>query len=454
MSRGSAGFFMRMRCGKTLACIDTINGLRAHPALIIAPVSVLASWENELIGEGVPRSYIIKIRAKSGKKPHQIQRQLLNPAGRYFLINFEMVKRVDALGIRRRVLPGLGLQDWRTIAVDESYRIANYEGKLWEYLSRFPAAPGSQYRYLLSGAPASEHPLDFASQMIFMDGEYFGCRTVSDYLSRFWRWNEYTYKYDVLQPGHLADILAHIQKSAFCTTLEDLGLGGKKLYRIDRVELNQAQKDLLQWLKTATVYIKKDGTTGILDPLVRCMFEAKISSGIHPLTNETVSVEKVTAAVQIWVDRPEPTLVLSRFVGPLFSAVPAYIAAGARVGLITGDTAPAAREALRQQFQAGTIDVIIAQVVPVKMGLDFSRLNRIVYLSNSFSQDDRAQSEDRGQHVGRTEPYEIIDIVSNDTHDLILTNVLTIKKENAILYTRAWAREIVNREERAIYAGL
>lgn len=445
---------MRMRCGKTLACIDTIQGLGALPALIIAPVSVLASWENELLGDGVPARHIVKIRAKSGHKPHRIQRQLLNPHGRYFLINFEMVKRVDALGIRRRILPGLGLPDWRTIAVDESYRMANHEGRFWEYVSRFPAAPDRQHRFILSGAPASEHPMDFITQFLFLDGVYFGCRTVANYIARYWRWNEYTYKYEIRDARHHDEILAHVRRSAFCTTLEDLGLGGKKLYRTDRVDLNEAQKDLLKWLTVATVYPKKDGTTGILDPLVRCTFEAKISAGVHPLTNEMVSMEKVDHAVELWEDHPEPTLVLSRFRSPLAAAAVAYVAAGAHVGLITGDTAPAAREAIRQQFQAGDIDVVVAQVVPVKMGLDFSRLSRIVYLSNSFSQDDRAQSEDRGQHVGRTEPYEIIDIVSNDTHDLILTNVLTIKKENAILYTRAWAREIVNREERAIYAGL
>jgi len=436
---------MKMRCGKTLACLDTAVALGRFPVLIIAPVTVLAGWENELLGDGWTPADIVKVVATSGWGPRQLQRKLFHPSASFFLVNYEQIKRVDALGARRRLLPGLGIGDWGTIIVDESYRIANDEGKLFEYLTRYPANPAKQHRFILSGAPASEHPLNFASQYIFLHGVYFGCRTTAEYRGKFWRWNEYTYKWEIRRESHYAEILAYIHATAFCTSLEDLGLGGRKLYRVDRVPLNEAQRSALQWLRVATTYPKKDGTTGILDPLVRCTFEAKISAGVHPLTNNILSTAKQDHAVALWTAHPEPMLVLSRFRSPIADAAERFKAAGARVGVITGDTPRAEREAIRAAFQAGLLDIVVAQTIPVKMGLDFSALGRLVYLSNSFSHDDRAQSEDRGQHANRVEPYEVLDICTEETHDEILTNVLTMKKENANLYTKAWAQDIIAR---------
>ena len=435
---------MKMRCGKTLACIDAINSdERNFPALIIGPLSVLAGWENELIADGIPREQIVKI-VSDGKSPEQTQRKLFHPGARYFLTNYEQLKRINALGARKKPLKGIGLQEWGSITADESYRLSNDEGRLFEYLTRYPATPMHQRRYILSGAPASENALDFAAQYIFLHGEYFGCRSAIAYKEKFWAWNPYTFKWVVRDPEHLRDILKYVHATAYCTTLEDLGLGGKKLYRVDRVEMNAEQKKQLLWLKTATVYDKKDGTTGLLDALVRCTFEAKISTGVHPLTNEIISRSKIEHAVQLWADHPEQMLVLSRFRAPITEAEAAFATAGAKVSAITGSTSRIERERIRLEFQSGRLDVIVAQVIPVKMGLDFSALSRVIYLSNSFSQDDRSQSEDRGQHAQRTTPYEIIDICTEGTHDEILTNVLTVKRENATLYVKAWNNDLTS----------
>jgi len=447
--RGSAGFFMRMRCGKTLACLDTITHGRLHdgPTLIIAPVSVLASWENALLCDGVSAEKIVIIRSRPGWKPERLQRLLLNPKGLFFLINFEMVKRVDAMGIRSKILPVFGLTEWETVVVDESYRIANDESRVFEYLSRFHADPKKQRRFILSGAPASEHPINLASQFIFLDGSYFGCRTVGEYRKVFWEENKYTYKWKMKNPSHFADVLSFVHSAAYTTTLEDLGMGGVKLYRIDRVDITTEQMATLKWLSVATTYPnKKTGETSILDPLVRCTFESRISSGVHPITGEILSDAKAVHAAEMWRDKPAQTLVLSRFISPIEQAVNAFRKVGARVEAITGATPPAERERIRKAFQNLELDAVIAQLIPVKMGLDFSAADRIVYLSNSFSQDDRAQTEERAQHANRKTPYEVIDICTKDTHDEILTNVLTVKKESAILYTKAWSKEIVNSE--------
>jgi len=444
-ARGSGGFFMRMRTGKTLACIDAIGILRSHPVLVICPASVIASWESALLGDGWPQESIRAVRSTAKKTPHQLRNLLILPGTSWAIVSFEMVRRLDVLMVRRRLPEGCGIPDWAAVVVDESYRVANDEARVVEYLLRRPK-PANQARFCLSGAPASEHPLNFATQYIFMDGHYFGCTTVDEYREKYWVWNKWRFKWLPQDPAHLDAILNYVHGSAFCITLEDLGMGGMRLYDRIRVEPNEAQIKLLKWVSITTTYPdKKTGKTKIMDPLVRVTFEHKISTGVDPLSGNMISTGKVDAAVEYWIRRNRvPMLIISRFVAPVAMAATAFTAAGARVGSITGATSPAERERIRSQFQAGELDVVVSQVIPVKMGLDFSALDSVIYLSNSFSQDDRSQSEERGQHLHRTTPYNIVDIETTGTHDSVLTEVLTIKRENANLYVKAWNFDLLN----------
>jgi ATP-dependent RNA helicase RhlB len=108
--------------------------------------------------------------------------------------------------------------------------------------------------------------------------------------------------------------------------------------------------------------------------------------------------------------KEERYLILSGCKPPIFRMAQRLEEAGYRVGVITGDTPMRERETIRRSFQAGELDHVVAQVVTVKMGLDFSSLDCILFLNNSNSPDARVQAEDRGQHTQRTTPYMIIDI--------------------------------------------
>jgi hypothetical protein len=85
------------------------------------------------------------------------------------------------------------------------------------------------------------------------------------------------------------------------------------------------------------------------------------------------------------------------------------------------------------------------------MGLDFSRSNYLFYLSNSYSQDDRTQSEERGNHTKKTGILQIIDIVTRDSNERKLVALLTSKKKLSQSYIREtmskWAAEFYSQEE-------
>ena len=420
---GSLPLWMGCRTGKTLTAIDAVD----TPALVICPVSVIASWVNELTGDGVDPEQIQVVS--------KMNQNLLLTHCDWTLINYEKVKKLDALRVREDLPAGAGILPWNTVVADESYRMHNHESGIAEYLLRYKP-PAGERRMLLSGSPASENIINFASQYLFLYGSYFGCTSVGEYLHKYFKWNEWSFKWEQRDYSHTAEVRDYVQKSSFCVTMQELGMGCQIFREQVSVTLNEEQQKLLRWLAIAQTY-GEQGDEKLFNPLVRVGFEAKIASGVHPLSNEIINNAKQQCVVQMYKDKPQPMLILSRFKAPLYEMQRLLLEkCNLEVDIIHGGTKKEDRELFRLKFQNAEVDIIICQVETIKMGLSFSRLKYIVYLSNSFSCDSRVQSEERGQLANRSESYTILDIVSEGTGDAELVELLRNKEYNSSYYVK------------------
>lgn len=463
---GFLGFFMGMRTGKTLTSIDTVQELGGLPCLIICPLAAIATWVAELKREGVPDSDIVQVRARSSNSAIHAKNKLLNSTAKFFIMNFDTVERLDATNLRSNWQPPktmaalatgmeipddwrapdwMSLEDWRAIIIDESYRIANGESNLTQYLLKRPTpGPGRQFRFCLSGTPAAEHPYQYAAQFIWMQGQFFGCTSVARYMATFWEWNEYRREYRILDPMHLEAIREHVQKFAYCVTMYELGLGCE-VFRTEReVEANTVQKDLFQWIKTASLYEhKKTGDITEMMPGPRAIMHRQVAAGVHPMTDEIISDAKILDFIQYHKDTNLQLLVSSYFKPPIFRALELCKKHGIKAAIICGGTNPADAEGYRLAFQAGELDIIIGQEDKISRALEFSAAGAIFILSASYSEEAREQLEERAQHVDRKVPYEIISQHTTGSIDKSLTNVLTNKKQNARFYLDQFNREIL-----------
>lgn len=419
--------FMGMRTGKSLTLVDAIIRGGIFPHLVLCPVSVMATWENEFLEEGLRPSEIHLVR--EGDRASQ----LVRPAPLVTVLNFETVRKSRALRVREGLPDALELPNWAGVTVDESYRIANPEATVTREILRSGRPPG-QFRAILSGSPASESGLNLASQFLFLDGEFFGCTDMVEYLGKFCRPNPRNPRAWIpASRSHLGGIRAQVKRRAYCVSMADLDLGVSKVYQVWNIEPTAAQVEALNWCKLANTYPGKDEQgrpkTCILEPLVRSTFMSKASAGVHPITGEILSDAKARAVRDWMLEHPgEPVLVLSRFTAPIQSAVELLKAAGIRVASITGATPQPERERIRRAFQAGELDAVVGQVKAVKMGMDFSRADYLFYLSNSYSQDDRTQSEDRGNHTQKTGILQVVDLCTKGGNDRKLVSLLTTKK--------------------------
>lgn len=420
--KGGSALWMQMRTGKTLTTIRSIQALLKRriylpfPVLIVCPKSVMETWRSELLGDGVPGD---RIQIIDGPK---VKRQgMLRHLKWFNVCNYEMLEPYDVLA-----------EDFRFIVYDESVRIGNYSSKVTKYVTR---RYDKTKRYLaLSGAPASESSLQLFPQYMAIQGNFMGYSAYADYLEDHWRYIERSYTWKPRSKKHLEDVQKYNHDTGYCITMKDVGLGSEKLYSIRNIPANKKQLELLELTKTLSFY-RRDGKDIEFNPLTRTTFEQMIAAGMNPYEgNKLISDAKIKDVIQYYLDNKEPLLILSRFKSLIGETVKLFEKNKIRTRYIDGDVEVPEREEIRAEFMNGDFDVVVAQVKTVKMGLDFSRATTIFYLSNSFSQDDRAQSEERATHVKKTDPVQIIDTCTEGTMDSMVVELLRNKQEVSTAY--------------------
>lgn len=104
-------------------------------------------------------------------------------------------------------------------------------------------------------------------------------------------------------------------------------------------------------------------------------------------------------------------------------------ASGLRVGYIIGLQKPAERTQQIEAFQDGKIDVMLATVGAGGIGITLTAASAVIFLQRPWSYVQASQAEDRQHRLGseRHESIDVIDIVSKDTVDSRVRNVLRDK---------------------------
>ena len=93
------------------------------------------------------------------------------------------------------------------------------------------------------------------------------------------------------------------------------------------------------------------------------------------------------------------------------------------------------RPAIIEDFKKGLIDILVANTRTAGVGLNLQKSHFHYYYSNSFSIEDRLQSEDRSHRSGQTSPVLYKDIIMENTVDEKVYDVLQAKK-NLVDYFR------------------
>jgi hypothetical protein len=441
------GIWAKPRTGKTLA---TLMGQAEHdtfPLLIICPLQIMASWLTELLDFGYKREDIQLVRpVRTTDRMKTVKQQLLYDK-KIFMVTYSTLEVLDALYIRdysaitpfspRKAPRWMKLPNWQHIIADESYCIGNYEAGVTQYCLKH-SPPFYQVRNCLSGSPASESLLNFATQYLFMAGHYMGCTTYDAYLRKYWGYDRDTHTRYMLDPSHQKAVFDYVHEHGFCkeSLLKDAPV------RIQTVDLNDRQLAILQWLNITTTYLDRKGVEKLMYPVVRAGMEERTAVGIHPISQEVINTAKIDQALAILTDPTESALIVTHYTALYGPMMEALHKAGRPCRMITSKMKREEREANRVWFQETPGACLVGQSKICARGLDFSALAHLIHISWSMSQETWEQINDRGKHPSRTDMYNVWALCTHDTSDRKRIQALGVKKYNSSAAIKELRHEI------------
>ncbi len=403
--RISLGLFMEMRLGKSLVAIRW--ALRGYPKgthLIVAPLSTLPGWEDELELEG---QMCTSLRDPS-KYAHE--------GNQFHLVNYEWI----------RSRPELLEWDYDTIILDESTRIKNPRAQITKVLTQ--GTDHIPQHCILSGLPAPEGPLDYFTQMAFMGGSFMGSRN-------YWAWR---HRYFVLagfdwlpRRGTRAAIKRAIESECFRLTRKQAGVGSDKVRERRVVSMTPPQQRAYEEVERSFAL----GPLQTKFEVVRVNWMARIAGGVHPETKKMTWPGKAKELMELLRGelKEEQVVVWFRYNAELH-----HIRARLRkdripFSWITGATRLKNRAIRIRRFRAGKFRVFLIQMKCGKYGLDLASADTAIYYSNSYSGEDRQQSEDRIISVRKRLPVLYLDLITLDTVDEEAVDALMSKRSQARL---------------------
>ena len=177
--------FHQVGVGKTLSQINILRNVyienrRILPTLILCPIIVIENWKRELLANSkiAPLKIITlhgtgKKRADTLRAAHEKDRDVI------VIVNYESLLIASVFEELCRWAP-------EVMVNDESHMLKEIKSKRTKQAVRL--AEGARYRYLMTGTPVLNSPMDLFSQFRVMDlGEAFG--------KNFWGFRN-TYFYD------------------------------------------------------------------------------------------------------------------------------------------------------------------------------------------------------------------------------------------------------------------
>lgn len=421
LSRSRIALFMEMRLGKSLVAIRWAKVKQGsnRRVLIVAPLTVLSEWQEELRKEGVTQNvYWIRGTKKFLEK-------VTNPdfiREGWFLVNYECL----------RANPWICEKRWEVVILDESTLIRNPTSKTskmaCEKLSRIPN------RAILSGLPNPESSMDYFQQFKFLYGSFLNTENFWTFRNKFfqrgftsWDWVPFR--------GTLEAIKNEVHKLAFIRTRKECGIGSKKIYEARHCYMSSKQQTMYrQTEKDFGFQLNEKESIETLWAPVKFLWLSQISGGFVPKTGDLISTVKTTELINLLEGelKHEKVVVWFRFNSELHYVRKLLSDHGIANVFVVGGRDKSERVRNTAIFRGSSgVRVMLAQVKCAKYGLDWSVASTAIYYSTGYEMENRAQSEDRIIHPTKKEPVLYIDLITKGTVDEEILDCLREKKFNS-----------------------
>ena len=175
MKRDAAALYTDMGTGKTKVMIDLIQNRGFKRVLVVTTNKACEVWEQQISIHGVDGLFsVFRLNKLSSVKVVELLKTIpkwtttrSQDETYVFIINYEKVWRKGVSRMFMRKTLGIDC-----VICDESHRIKSPRSNCSKYLAKLGKLV--QHRYLVTGSPLAENPIDVYAQYRFLDQEIFG----------------------------------------------------------------------------------------------------------------------------------------------------------------------------------------------------------------------------------------------------------------------------------------
>lgn len=438
--RDGFAYFAEMGTGKTAATINTLrnvyfNEKKILRTLIICPIVVCENWRREFNAHSKMGAKVHVLKGAGKRRLKIFNEQIALDPSQVFVTNFEALQMKDLYACLKKWGP-------QVVVVDESQRIKNYKSLRTKLVVEL--GDSAQYRYILSGTPILNNPMDIFGQYRFLDKGTTFDRNFFAFRNRFffdknagmpsqkyfpdWR----------PRPGIEKEFHRMIYKKAIRVLKKDCLDLPPIVRKQVTVELAADQKKMYDSMRKHFIAYLDDKACVASIALTKALRMQQIVSGFFmddegaahqfkesprlDALKECIELLPENAKVIIWSCFKENYKVIEDMLEQL----------GIKYAILIGGLTDTLRQQQIDLFQTDpTVRVMVANQQAGGVGVTLTAASYMIYYSRSFSLEADLQSEARC-HRGGSEIHDKItriDLVAPATIDEIILEAL-VRKEN------------------------
>jgi len=428
-------FLMDMGTGKSATALFQARSVDApaSPVLIITYKSIISNWEKEIIKwvkfSNSDRKNIVQLVGSKAKKI----KLLKETEAHYYMINYDAI---------HSILKELLAKGFAVIILDESTAIKNPKAKRTKAAMKL--GENIEQRYILTGSPIINNPLDLFTQFYFLDPDIIGFYSFWAFKNCYAimvnrKFGKKRFK-EIVGYRNMDELKDKIEPYSFFVRIEDCLDMPEKIYEVREIEMPEETKKLYDTLSDKLVAeISKDVnivannvlTKGIrLQQLLGGNAVVEELAGEDLLLKRSIDVEenKSKETLKILEEiKGKKAIIWCVFVYEIIRLKEILSKAGYRVLTYYGGTED--RDANYDKILKGEYDVVIGNTVTGGYGNDFTSANYEIFFSNDHRGGERLQGERRVWRHGQNERVVIIDLITKGTLEKGILEVLKEKKE-------------------------
>ena len=439
LSRGAA-LWLPMGVGKTKVVIDVaevmFNAGLIQRVLVVSPLSIVDTWEQELTKHGSKSVWNSVIGNKGGKENIL---QLYRSSG---------TNRPSWRGHLHWALTNVEglttIKDWPPfdlVVVDESTTIKTRSAQRTKALMKhFAYAP---YKIVMSGNPITKGPEEVFAQYEFVEPGVFGTAPVR-FREKYFLLDFYKGVMGFKSEELKAEYEEKFHSISFTRRKQDCLDLPPKVYEVIKVEMGEEQARAYKDMRDEALVCYEDATCSAPVVLTKLMRLSQITGGYVPLGSLEGDIHnhpfernpKLGELVELVKNlKKEQVVIWARFKWEIRAIEAALKNENIDCVTFYGDVSYANRLEARKDFREGLSQVFIGNAATGGKGLnDLVGAETVIYYSNDYSAENRQQSEDRNHRNG-TVKVTYIDLIMKDTIDEEVLRVLRGNEDvsNAIL---------------------